>query len=230
MVDRSKAKIQCWVLLAVLCLAAGCSQTRLDLHETATLNSLRQVNDWPLYVMHYRGAYAPASEGRAADAGQAPAADRSESGPAWACSLFAALGDPANRLYGRNFDWQHSPAVLLFTDPPGGYASVSMVDVAYLGYTGDGAQGLDERPLTDLRPLLNAPYLPFDGMNERGLAIGMAAVSPGGMAVDPDKETRDSLAVMREILDRAADVDEGLAILDRYNIDFGGGPPPKSML
>jgi len=34
---------------------------------------------------------------------------------AWACSLFAGLGDVEQRLYGRNFDWDHSPAVLLFT-------------------------------------------------------------------------------------------------------------------
>ena len=35
-------------------------------------------------------------------------------------------------VYGRNFDWQYSPALLLFTNPPDGYASVSMVDIEYL--------------------------------------------------------------------------------------------------
>jgi len=224
------------VLLVVPCLAAGCRASDLSLHETATLNSLRQVADWPLYVMHYRGAYAPIGEGRAADAGEVLAAARPEAGaPAWACSLFAALGDPAHRLYGRNFDWQHSPAVLLFADPPATdtspgyaanvYASVSMVDIAYLGFEGERAQGLDKLPLDERRPLLRAPYLPFDGMNERGLVIGMAAVPPGSMPVDPRKETIGSLAVMREVLDHAANVDEALAILDHYNIDFGGGPP-----
>ena len=56
--------------------------------------------------------------------------------PPGRCSLFAALGDPENRLFGRNFDWRYSPALLLFTDRPagGGYASVSMVDIAYLGF------------------------------------------------------------------------------------------------
>ena len=62
-----------------------------------------------------------------------PNSDLAASPRAWACSLFAALGDVDNMLYGRNFDWDYSPAVLLFTDPPDGYASVSMVDIAYLG-------------------------------------------------------------------------------------------------
>ena len=206
-------------LLAVLCLAAGCRQDGFSLHETDTLNSLHQVDDWPLYVMHYRGAYA---QDAASDAGAALA---TEAEAPWACSLFAALGDPSNVVYGRSFDWEHSPAVLLFAAPPNGYASVSMVDIAYLGFAGQRAQGLDERPLDERAPLLRAPYLPFDGMNERGLAIGMAAVGPGNVPDDPDKATIGSLAVMREVLDHAADVDEALAILDRYNIDYGGGPP-----
>ena len=229
--NRSKAKIQCLaVLLTLLYLVVGCRQTDLSLHETATLNSLRQVNDWPLYVMHYRGEYVQAGD-HEVDVDQALAAAVSTVGtpataePAWACSLFAALGDPTHPLYARNFDWQHSPAVLLFTDAPDAYASVSMVDIGYLGFEGQRAQGIDELPLDEVRSLLRAPYLPFDGMNERGLAIGMAAVPAGNMLVDPNKETLDSLRVMREVLDRAADVDEALDTLDHYNIDFGGGPP-----
>ena len=37
---------------------------------------------------------------------------------------------------GRNFDWGLHSALVLFTDPPvpGAYASVSMVDISYLGY------------------------------------------------------------------------------------------------
>jgi hypothetical protein len=228
---RYKARIYCFLLLTILSLALGCRQTDLSLPQAATLNSLHQVDDWPLYVMHYRGAYAQASAGEGGDLDEVRAlAAPSTARPAWACSLFAALGDPASSLFGRNFDWQHSPAVLLFADPPAteaspAYASVSMVDIAYLGFLGERAQGVDRLPLAERRALLQAPTLPFDGMNERGLAIGMAAVSSGHMPVDPDKETLDSLRVMREVLDHAADVDEALAILDNYNIDFGGGPP-----
>jgi hypothetical protein len=78
--------------------------------------------------------------------------------------------------------------------------------------------------LGDLRPLLQAPHWPFDGMNEHGLAVGMAAVPQGHLPRDPDKRTIGSLGIIREILDHARDADEALALLEAYNIDMEGGP------
>jgi hypothetical protein len=201
----------------------------LSEEEVATLSSLEQVDDYPLYTMRYTGAYggavssAESTKEWAIENESSP--DSAARVPAWACSLFAALGDADNGLYGRNFDWEYSPAVLLFTDPPDGYASVSMVDIAYLGFGGTRASELIDLPLIERRALLNAPFMPFDGMNEHGLAVGMAAVPPGHMRPDPEKGTISSLMVIREMLDRARDVDEAVAILQSYNIDFGGGPP-----
>jgi hypothetical protein len=188
----------------------------LEPDEVTTLGSLEQVDDYPLYVMTYQGDYVAWVEDVKYD---------SQPPPGWACSLFAALRDERNLLLGRNFDWQFSPALLLFTDPPDGYASVSMVDIAYLGFGGDRGQGITELPLAERRELLSAPFLPFDGMNEQGLAVGMAAVPPGGMQPDPNKETIGSLGVIREMLDHAASVDEAVDILTSYNVDMGGGPP-----
>ena len=72
----------------------------------------------------------------------------------WACSLFAALGSADASLYGRNFDWDHSPALMLFADPPGGFASVSMVDIAYL-VSEDKLDHLTELPLAERTELLD---------------------------------------------------------------------------
>jgi hypothetical protein len=186
----------------------------LSHEEAATLSSLEQVDDYPLYTMRYYGAY----DQRVSSAETAAL-------PAWACSLFAALGDADHKLYGRNFDWEYSPALLLFTDPPDGYASVSMVDIAYFGFEGAKAGTITDLPLIEREALLYTPLWPFDGMNEHGLAVGMAAVPPGDMRPDPNKETIGSLRVIREMLDHASNVDEALAILQSYNIDFEGGPP-----
>ncbi len=190
------------------------SMTGLTSDQARTLASLEQADPYPLYTMHYYGAYT-----RTATAAPYSTA------PAWGCSLFAALGDPDNRLYGRNFDWDYSPALLLFTTPPDGYASVSMVDIAYLDFTGAAAKTLLDLPLAERQALLNAPFLPFDGMNARGLAIGMAAVPPSDVRPDPQKETRGSLGIIREMLDHAATVDQAVTILQSYTIDFEGGPP-----
>jgi choloylglycine hydrolase len=181
----------------------------------ATLSSLEQVGDYPLYLMRYYDEYEPQVYSHRPASTQAPA---------WACSLFAALGDGENLLYGRNFDWRFSPALVLFTDPADGYASVSMVDIAYFGFDDQEVRALLRKPLGDLLPLLQAPHWPFDGMNEHGLAVGMAAVADGHVPRNRDKPTISSLGIIREILDHARDVDEALALFEVYNIDMQGGP------
>ena len=97
-------------------------------NETATLASLKKVDDYPLYTMQYFGEYAPR------ETSLLPALGSAHSSPGWACSLFTVLLDEDHLLYGRNFDWQYSPAMLLFTDPPDALASVSMLDISYLGF------------------------------------------------------------------------------------------------
>jgi hypothetical protein len=189
-------------------------EATLSVQQAATLNSLEKVDDFPLYTMHYYGTSASASADELSVSAHLPRT--------WACSLFAALGG-ADKVYGRNFDWVGSPALLLFNHPANGYASVSMVDLAYLEF-GDKVDHLTELPLEQRLPLLDAPGLPFDGMNERGLVVDMAAVPDGNRPPDPNKETIDSLQAIRKMLDQASTVDEGVAILQNYNIDWGSGP------
>lgn len=195
--------------------------------EAAALRSLKLVDPHPLYTMQYDG---PIS----IEANQPPGsfkpfnnawelASPYDTYSSWGCTLFAALGNPDNLIFGRNFDWQPSPALLLFTNPPDGYSSVSMVDISYLGFSGD--ENLVELPLTEQKAVLRAVELPFDGMNEEGLSVGMAAVPTDEQVYNPDKPSIDSLVVMREILDHARTVDEAVEILDKYNIAWGNGPP-----
>lgn len=179
----------------------------------ATLNSLEKVNDYPLYVMHYVGGY------------DSPATANLPDNTPFACSLFAALGDEDNLLYGRNFDWAYSPALLLFTDPPDGYASASMVDLAITYANPDTLRNLMEMTIPERELLLSAPYFPMDGMNEYGLTIGNATVHESVADFNLFRPTIGSLVIIREVLDHARDVDEAVAIFSQYNIDFTGGPP-----
>ncbi|HET9224241.1 MAG TPA: C45 family peptidase [Roseiflexaceae bacterium] len=180
-----------------------------------TLASLRKVDEHPLYTMTYYGDYPVKLPTGVASA---PA----EAAP-WGCSLFVTFADPAHVLFGRNFDWDDHPALLLFTDPPDGYAAVSMVDISYLGF--DHHNLVELETLDGRAPLLRAPLLPFDGMNEHGLTVGMAAVDPSPFPNDPRKPTIGSLRIIRVLLDRARTTQEALDLISGYNIDFTGGPP-----
>jgi hypothetical protein len=201
------------VVLAVVLLVLFRSPLR-------SLLTFRQVDDYPLYVMHLYGDYHfddLLKTGTQASAtlpfGPQPTTAR------WACTCFSAFGQPGQAIVGRNFDWYNRPTLLLFTHPPHGYDSVSMVDISYLGF------GVDEPSWSDRLRLLDAPYLPFDGMNERGLAVGMMAVPDAQAGNDRNKVTIDSLAAIRLLLDKSESVDEALSLLGTYNIDWGSGPP-----
>jgi hypothetical protein len=194
----------------------------LSPQQIASLESLDLIDDYPLYTMYYYGSYFDSSVMIPDERLPEVVEDRGRA--AWACSLFAALSDPESKLYGRNFDWEYSPAVLLFTDPPEGFASVSMVDIAYLGFGGSRGRELLDLPISERLRLLDSPYLPFDGMNEYGLAVGMAAVPVTEQPQNPENETIDSLMVIRLMLDGARTVDEALAIFRQYHLDWGSGP------
>ena len=220
------------LLLVLFFIVAGCGDF-FDAYRS--VKSLRQVDDYPLYVMHYYGEipYRDFQTGQgvkgiwkffrdrmSADlaAGDGQNNDDGEQRRAWACSCIAGLGQEGDKCYGRNFDWSTKAALMLFTDPPDGYASVSMVDITYLGISTEGIKGLES-----LR-LLAAPHIPSDGMNECGLAIGVMAIPKSDGGNDPAKETVGSVYVIREILDHAKDVEEAITMLEGWNIDFVGGP------
>ncbi len=197
----------------------GLTQAEID-----SLNSLQKVDDHPLYVMQYQGPHREAAfVAPGANEYQRSNFEFENPTPLWACSLFTALANAQGGIYGRNFDWDFSPALLLFTDPPDGYASVSMVDLAYF-FDAPAVTQLMDLDLNGLNPLLNAPSMPFDGLNEKGLAIGMAAVPESPTPSDPNNKSVGSLAVIRMILDHAASVEEALTIISGVNILWHGGP------
>jgi predicted choloylglycine hydrolase len=176
--------------------------------------SLEKVDDYPLFVMRYHGTYFFDLF--------------SEYGIEWplfkkfykavnpdACTSFAALNDEGDAFFGRNFDWQHRSSLLLFTDPPGGYASVSMVDLYYFGL-----EGMQEIPWKKRFNLLATPYAVMDGMNEWGVAVGQNAVPIKQLPYDPNKPTLISNQLMRAVLDHARDVNEAITLIQKYNPNF----------
>lgn len=192
--------------------------------ETKTLASLKQVDDYPLYVMQYYQDHASERTFRL------PTPQEADRAPGWGCSLFAVLLDEDHLLFGRNFDFKFSPAVLVFTDPPDGYASVSMSDIAFLNFSNQTAARLMDLPLEERAGLLGAPRFLFDGMNEHGLVVALAAVPQADTLADPSKKRITGLELIRAVLDHARDVDEAVDLIRGYNVDLRGGLPLHYLL
>ena len=179
-----------------------------------TLASLQKVDDFPLYVMRYHGTYffdLFVEEGIE----WGPYKKIYEGVNPSACTSFAALNAAGDAVFGRNFDWQHRSSLVLFTQPPNGYASVSMVDLYYLGF-----EGMQEIPWGKRLPLLATPYATIDGMNECGVAMSQNAVPRRKTPIDPNRPTLLNSQMIRLVLDHAKDVDEALDLIQKYNVDF----------
>ncbi|HEX3045682.1 MAG TPA: carcinine hydrolase/isopenicillin-N N-acyltransferase family protein [Bacillota bacterium] len=181
--------------------------------QVKTLASLEKVDDHPLYVMRFYGDYSFALKLKKKYYKQLGLPNPPK------CTTFAALNPNGDPLFGRNQDELDHPALLLFTNPPNGYASVCLVNIG-------GTFGFDTRTNTpfssevDRTRLLFTPYFFSDGMNEWGLAIGDMSVFDAKVAFDPNKETMFDTETKRYLLDHAKNVDEALAILPRFNICF----------
>jgi hypothetical protein len=201
------------VSLIALPLLSACQPQLIT--ETVSTDTFRlsKISDYPLFEMDYLADYR-----------QGSIAFAEQESSVFACSLFAAASSEGGYMLGRNFDWDPNPIVILHTSPANGYRSISMVNLGFLGISKDQAEKFISKIEVYKNKLAMAPFVPVDGMNEMGLAVGMAAVPEGSDHLDSGKPVMGSLGIMREILDFAATVDEALAIMDSYRIEFGGGP------
>lgn len=179
-----------------------------------TFGSLRLVDPLPCYELVYTADYRLEELERTS-----PSAARYGAMPmAWACTGFSAKQPDGSPVFGRNFDWYPNPALVLVTRPKGRYASISLVDISYLGYSAA------RTPFDAPADLAGAWRLPFDGLNERGLMVGMMAVDHAEGPLGTGKPRVGELGLMRILLDRAATVKEAILLMGAYEVDLEDPP------
>jgi hypothetical protein len=198
------------------------------LHITRTIASLRRI-EINLYTMRFYGDYSNDLAGQRSSVSSAGRQTPFPSEP-FHCSLFSVFGDPNNYLLGRNFDnpsgWRCLTLVTQ-SDPSFGYASLTPVRLRDIGF--GPTTDFDKMPFVQKRQLIRAiDYCP-DGLNEHGLVMGLANVTPQSYAPDPNKESISCTEWVRKVLDYAKTVDEAAEITNRYNI-ANSGPPNLSTL
>lgn len=191
--------------------------------QIKTLESLKKLDDFPMYVMTYYGDYG--FDEYIKTGTQASGISNTLE---HACTCIAAFNGGEGPVFGRNLDWHSCPILVLYTDSPNGYASISIMDLSYLGF--DMEKDITKMTLEEKRALLNSPVLSFDGMNEHGLCIGEMTLSESKAPSDPKKITLEGNEIIRLILDHAKNVDEAIALFQNYNIEFPPAPPEHYLL
>lgn len=200
-------------------------------NEVKSLVTLEILDNYPLYSMNYHGDYGfdeflkvGATNDREIEAfvmkrllkGIEIDLNISSAG----CTAFTSYNTSGERIFARNFDFDYAPPLVLYTKPMNGYKSISTVNLAFAGYD----EGNLPKPYNLNSFLaLASPYLPFDGMNEKGVAIGLLAVPYAEPPTDENKVTLNTTTLIRLVLDKAASVEEAVELIDGYNYYFSGG-------
>jgi len=182
-----------------------------QIYETS-YGTVTKIDDYPLYSLNYTFDY---KFDEYLQTGTFPIyAQQQMKSKDFSCTCFSAFGE-TNRLLGRNYDWDESSTYyLLFTDPPNGYSSISTVDLSFFDYYHDKSPDFSGNQNT-LRIL---PYHPFDGINEKGVAVGMNAVPYANSPYDGSKVTIGELQLIRLVLDYAGSTEEAINLIQQYNI------------
>lgn len=138
-----------------------------------------------------------------------------------ACSSYTAEGANGDRYFARNYDMKRTHLAIVTTKPAHRYASVSTVDLSFLGIKADD----NPHQLGKKINMLAAAYTPLDGVNEKGLSVGiyMTYQGPGdkgNIATDQATAKPDitSTVLLRLMLDKAATVDQAIALAKQYDM------------
>ena len=134
--------------------------------------------------------------------------------PELACSTFIAETPEKGYIFGRNLDNQVTDLAVVKTNPKNGYKSISVVNLSFLGYN----ETHTPEKLIDRIVTLGAPYFPLDGINEKGLAIGVLQLQAPPTNQQTDKIDIGTTLAIRILLDKAATVDESVEMLAKYDM------------
>ena len=198
-------------------------------------NSVEKLEDG-LYYMEYKGDYGfdtflekggAASDGDVANylieflsRGFYKVASNVETGN-FGCSTICVKTETGDTLFGRNYDWEQCHAMIVHTKPKDGYESISTCCIEFLGF---GEAYAPDGSMPERMQALAAIYVPLDGMNEKGFMIA-DLIAGDGEETHQQSEKADltTTTAIRLLLDKAANVDEAISLLEKYDMNSSIG-------
>ena len=131
-----------------------------------------------------------------------------------ACSAFTAKLENGDEIFARNYVFTKTNTAIAHTNPKGRYSSISTIDLQFLGIDPDS--NLDS--LESKAKALTDPYVPLEGINEKGLSVAIfITYQGGGTPTNQQTEKIDitSTTMIRLMLDYASSVDEAVNLVSK---------------
>lgn len=136
-------------------------------------------------------------------------------GNIFGCSTISVSNTENDKIFGRNFDWNKCEALIVESKPNNGYNSISTVNMDFI----KSNMGLSLNLVPDNIKTIAALYAPLDGMNEKGLCVAVNMIQDSD-TIEQNNNNPDitTTTAIRLLLDKAADVDEAIAFLEKYDM------------
>jgi len=228
-----KSCIAILYLLANIFLFSGCDYKS----EIAAIKSLRKITDG-VYYIEYQGDYKLdeyinagggnsndkmsnfiskcLKEGSWTGIGAGKNANVKITSPEFGCSSIAAKNSEGGQIYGRNYDWNDCSIIIVHTKPENAYESISTSCLDFLGCDRNWKPAYK---FPDDMITLASIYVPLDGINEKGLYIAdLMAGDKQVTAQNTEKPDLTTTAAIRMILDKAANIDEAIKLLEKIDM------------
>lgn len=201
------------------------SKILLDKEMQKTLDSVKRIDeDGYLYHMDYYGDYNKPIIRKTFEKFTVMAGG--------GCSAFLTRNENGEVITARNYDYPHHKKdksitglnIAVNLSPKGKYKSINFCDAMWLsklGFTYEN--GCLDKEGIDLSPLILAPYLTMDGMNEKGLTCSILYldIKKGEKAVKQNEKGKKSIIItslLRNILDNCANIDEAIHYANSINL------------
>lgn len=140
-------------------------------------------------------------------------------GNPFGCSTLSVKNADGDSLFGRNFDWNTCNAMVIQSHPENGYSSISTVNTDFISMN-----GISLSRLPDQVQALAGLYAPLDGLNEMGLAVSVNMIQDSAtIEQNTDKPDITTTTAIRLLLDKAANVDEAIELLNSYDMHASFG-------
>ena len=235
--SRNKKRILKWIggiIAALLLIFAAGAWAMFGAIVTAA-NSIKKLEDG-LYAMEYRGDYGfddfLAQGGAASDSAVADflvtflshgfyKVESDVKTGQFGCSTIRTQDEQGTIFFGRNYDWTPCQAMIVHTVPKDGYESISTCCLDFLGF---GEDYVPDGSMMDRIQTLAAIYVPLDGMNEKGLMVAdLMAGDNEQTHQQSEKCDLTTTTAIRLLLDKAATVEEAVALLGQYDMNSSIG-------
>ena len=178
-----------------------------------TLKSLKKTGD--LFTAVFYGGYSQLMNYYHKEAlQQAKYLKNQEKDPL--CSMFTFFGNQEKALYGRNFDNVFSELVVGYYFPKDGYSSMAFTPLMLFGF--DKKTRFNMGNPYNRAQLVACPAYSIEGMNEMGITVSLAYMNEQKISLNPEKEPKFLIHLVREILDKAGSLEEAIQICLQYNV------------